>query len=114
MNYRMIARLQWLRKIFFRPVISGTHEDKSFVLDHLHIENATLINCELIYGGGQLKMINTHMDGCADLVTFGKGANFLQFLQQFDSPTNTVLQRTFPYTFRQSLQASGAGTGIGK
>lgn len=108
----IIACYQLIRKLLFRPVISGVHENKFFVLDHLHFENAKLIGCDLLYGGGKLIIINSTFDGSHGyLGVFGKAANTLQWLKELDG--QDCIKLTFPKSFQQSFQAKSTGESHG-
>jgi hypothetical protein len=110
MKYELIVFYQLVRKLLFRPVISGRHEGKTFILDNLHIKNATLLGCHLVYGGGSLIMEDSNIDGTnGSVFFFGKAEGTLKFLQQFDGQKMIFL--TFPKSFRDLLDHSASDGG---
>jgi len=100
-KYQLIAFYQLIRKLLFRPIVTGLHEGETFILDHLHIKDAQLIDCTIIYGGGSVKMEDSKIDAGSDgaIVVFGKAANTLKYMQIFDG--QKIIFYTFPKSFRK-------------
>lgn len=83
----------------FRRKLQGQHKGKRIVLDGLWIENANIVECHIVYGGGPCTLSNSSISRCSKIEFFGSAASTLALLKAFDGENNSIIERTFPKTF---------------